>query len=194
MAAMLEDETAVDAVVELPFVEPRADGLVVHDAVRAAIDSSFHSTDPDRHRAYRRAAWYQLREEVRHAADSELWRYTADMLFLIENPVVREAFFPSAMQPLAVEAAKLEDGPAIERIVSRHEGPKEGALIASWWNEAPETFFVVRDREGVVTAFFILLDNRTMLPPAVEDPIVRQWVEHLRSELPGREPVLGLRR
>jgi hypothetical protein len=195
MAAMLDDETAVDQLSELPFVEPRADGLVVHDAVRAAIDASFHGTDPERHRAYRRAAWRQLREEVRHAAESELWRYTADMLFIIENPIVREAFFPSAMQPLAVEAARPEDAAAIERIVSRHEGPEEGALIAAWWSEAPETFSVVRDRDGIVTAFFILLDNATMLPPAVEDPVVRQWVEHLRNErIPRGERVLGLRR
>jgi hypothetical protein len=195
MEAMLGDETAVDALSELPFVEARADGLVVHDAVRAAIDASFRGTDPERHRAYRRAAWRQLREEVRQAAESELWRYTADMLFIIENPIVREAFFPSAMQPLAVEAARPEDARAIERIVSRHEGPAEGALIAAWWAEAPETFSVVRDREGIVTAFFILLDNATMLPPAVEDPVVRQWVEHLRDErIPRGEPLLGLRR
>ncbi|HEX2287356.1 MAG TPA: winged helix-turn-helix domain-containing protein [Gaiellaceae bacterium] len=195
MEAMLGDETAVDALSELPFVEARADGLVVHDAVRAAIDASFRGTDPERHRAYRRAAWRQLREEVRQAAESELWRYTADMLFIIENPIVREAFFPSAMQPLAVEAARPEDAKAIERIVSRHEGPEEGALIAAWWAEAPETFSVVRDREGIVTAFFILLDNATMLPPAVEDPVVRQWVEHLRDErIPRGEPLLGLRR
>jgi AAA ATPase domain len=195
MEAMLGDETAVDALSELPFVEARADGLVVHDAVRAAIDASFRGTDPERHRAYRRAAWRQLREEVRQAAESELWRYTADMLFIIENPIVREAFFPSAMQPLAVEAARPEDARAIERIVSRHEGPEEGALIAAWWAEAPETFSVVRDREGIVTAFFILLDNATMLPPAVEDPVVRQWVEHLRDErIPRGEPLLGLRR
>lgn len=195
MEAMLGAETTVDALSELPFVEARADGLVVHDAVRAAIDASFRGTDPERHRAYRRAAWRQLREEVRQAAESELWRYTADMLFIIENPIVREAFFPSAMQPLAVEAARPEDARAIERIVSRHEGPEEGALIAAWWAEAPETFSVVRDREGIVTAFFILLDNATMLPPAVEDPVVRQWVEHLRDErIPRGEPLLGLRR
>jgi hypothetical protein len=195
MEAMLGEEGAVEALSELPFVEPRADGLVVHDAVRGAIDASFHGTDPERHRAYRRAAWRQLREEVRHASQAELWRYTADMLFIIENPVVREAFFPSVMQPLTVEAARPDDGAAIERIVSRHEGPEEGALIAAWWAEAPEAFSVVRDREGVVTAFFILLDSATMLPPAVEDPVVRQWVEHLRDERIARgEPVLGLRR
>ena len=195
MEAMLGEPDAVDALADLPFVEPRADGLVVHDAVRSAIDASFRSTDPDRYRAYRRAAWRQLREEVRHAADSELWRYTADMLFIIENPVVREAFFPSAMQPLAVEAARPEDGSAIERIVGRHEGPEEGALIAAWWKTAPESFSVVRDNDGAVRSFFILLDNGTMLPPAVEDPVVRQWVEHLREERIARgDPVLGLRR
>jgi hypothetical protein len=132
---------------------------------------------------------------VREASDAELWRYTADMLFIIENPIVREAFFPSAMQPLAVEAAQPEDAPAIERIVRRHEGPEEGALLAAWWAEAAETFSVVRDREGVVTAFFILLANDTLLPPRVEDPVVRQWIEHLRNErIPTGDPVLGLRR
>jgi hypothetical protein len=195
MDAMLGEEGAVEALSELPFVEPRADGLVVHDAVRAAIAANLRGTDPERYRAYRRAAWRQLREEVRQASEAELWRYTADMLFIIENPIVREAFFPSAMQPLAVEAARPADAAAIERIVRRHEGPEEGALIAAWWAESPESFSVVRDRDGIVAAFFILLDNVTMLPPAVADPVVRQWVEHLRNErIPRGEPVLGLRR
>jgi hypothetical protein len=195
MEAMLGEEGAVEALSELPFVEPRADGLVVHDAVRAAIAANLRGTDPERYRAYRRAAWGQLREEVRQASEAELWRYTADMLFIIENPIVREAFFPSAMQPLAVEAAQPRDAAAIERIVRLHEGPEEGALIAAWWAEAPESFSVVRDRNGIVAAFFILLDNATMLPPAVEDPVVREWVEHLRNErIPRGVPVLGLRR
>jgi hypothetical protein len=195
MDAMLGEQGAVEALSELPFVEPRADGLVVHDAVRGAIAAALRGTDPERYRAYRRAAWRQLREEVRQASEAELWRYTADMLFIIENPIVREAFFPSAMQPLAVEAAQPRDAAAIERIVRRHEGREEGALIAAWWAEAPESFSVVRDRDGVVAAFFILLDNATMLPPAVEDPVVRQWVEHLRNErIPRGERVLGLRR
>ena len=39
----------------------------------------------------------------------ELWRFTADMLYLIDNPVVRDAFFPSGTQPLAVEPARADD-------------------------------------------------------------------------------------
>jgi hypothetical protein len=195
MDAMLGEGGAVEHLASLPFVEPRADGLVVHDAVRSAVAAALRGTDPERYRTYRRAAWRQLREEVRQASEAELWRYTADMLFIIENPIVREAFFPSAMQPLAVESARPEDAPAIERIAGRHEGTVETHLLAAWWAAAPEAFSVVRDREGVVTAFFLLLDNATMLPPAVEDSVVRQWIEHLRTErIPHGDPVLGLRR
>ncbi len=40
------------------------------------------------------------------AGTPELWRYTADALYLIENPTVREAFFPSGAQAYAVEPAR----------------------------------------------------------------------------------------
>lgn len=45
-------------------------------------------------RGYRQAAWHQLRDEVRTTSHADLWRYTADLLYLIENPVVREARSP----------------------------------------------------------------------------------------------------
>jgi hypothetical protein len=197
LRAMLgADDGAFEQLAELPFVEPRADGLVIHDAVRDAIAAVLRGTDPERYRTFRRRAWRQLRAEVGEASQAELWRYTADMLYIIENPIVREAFFPSAMQPLAVEAALPGDEAAIMRIGQRHEGADAVGLLRSWWDEAPETFSVARDGYGEVTAFFILLDNATMLPPAVrDDPVVRQWVEHLRGEaIPRGERVLGLRR
>jgi Transcriptional regulatory protein, C terminal/AAA ATPase domain len=197
LRAMLgEDDGAFELLAELPFVEPRADGLVIHDAVRDAVAAVLRGTDPERYRAYRREAWRQLRAEVGQASQSELWRYTADMLYIIENPIVREAFFPSAMQPLAVEAARPGDAEAILRIAKRHEGDEVVRLIREWWDEAPETFSVARNRDGEVTAFFLLLDNATMLPPAVpQDPVVRQWIEHLRADgIPRGERVLGLRR
>jgi hypothetical protein len=197
LRAMLgEDDGAFELLAELPFVEPRADGLVIHDAVRDAVAAVLRGTDPERYRAYRREAWRQLRAEVGQASQAELWRYTADMLYIIENPIVREAFFPSAMQPLAVEAARPGDEQAILRIAKRQEGDEAVRLIQEWWDEAPETFSVARNHDGEVTAFFLLLDNATMLPPAVpDDPVVRQWIEHLRAGgFPRGERVLGLRR
>ena len=79
----------------LPFVELGRDGLVVHDAVREATAMRLKALDPRTYRAYRTAAWRCLRGEMRTATRPELWRYTADMLYLIEDRSVRENFFPA---------------------------------------------------------------------------------------------------
>jgi hypothetical protein len=107
-ASMLERSDVSEIVLNLlnlPFVEARRDGLVVHEAVRDAVAEFLRGTSPIRYRRYQRATWRQLRTEMRDATAADLWRYTADMLYLIDNPVVREAFFPSDVQQLAVEPA-----------------------------------------------------------------------------------------
>ena len=96
LGAMLdgaEADAAMDRLLELPFVTAGRDGLLVHDAVREAIAGFLRGPNPVRHREYRQAAWRELRTEVEHAPPSDLWRYTADMLYLVDNPVVREAYF-----------------------------------------------------------------------------------------------------
>jgi len=199
LAAMLEDadgEEALRRLLDLPFVEAGRDGLVVHEAVRDAIAEFLRSTSPTRYRAYRRAAWRQLRSEAREAAPAELWRYTADMLYLIDNPVVREAFFPSGTQPLAVEPASALDGPAVSAIARRHEGPKAAALLERWWDDAPETFSVIRDREEAVAGFFALFQGQNLRPSLVEgDPVLEAWAQDLLDRpLPKGQVALGLRR
>jgi hypothetical protein len=199
LGAMLDGDDAAEALrrlLQLPFVEAGRDGLVVHEAVRGAIGGFLRGANPVRHRSYRRAAWRELRDEVRDAAPSELWRYTADMLYLIENPVVREAFFPSDAQPLAVEPARPDDAAAVKAIAERHEPPSAAAMLAAWWDEAPGTFSVIRDRDSVVAGFFSLLANEHF-PKAMSprDPVVEQWTSHLRENpVPKGQRVLGLRR
>jgi len=179
----------------LPFVETRSDGFVVHQAVQEPVARFLQASDPARYRDLRRAAWRQLRAEVRTAPPSQLWRYTADMLYLIENPVVREAFFPSGAQPLAVEPAQPSDTEAIRTIARRHEGAGAARMLVEWFERAPETISVIRDRDGLVIAFFCLLDRAHMLMPAVDDPVVNAWRAHLVAvPVPERQHVLGLRR
>ena len=111
---------AMERLAALPFVEPGREGLFIHDAVRTAIASTLATRDPDAHRKYRRAAWAFLQNRLRLAhGKTEPWRYTADLLFLIQNPLLREAFFPSGPQPLAVEPATPDDEPAVHQIVDR---------------------------------------------------------------------------
>ena len=198
LGAMLPDVDAdelLSRLRSLPFVETRPDGLVVHQAVQGAVDRSLKASDPVRYRDLRRAAWRQLRAEVRHAPPSQLWRYTADMLYLIENPVLREAFFPSGAQPLAVERAMPVDRDAVAAIARRHETPEAAALLVEWFDRVPESTAVVRDRDSIVIGFLTMIGRDQIMNPAVDDPVVDAWRKHLvAGNVPEHQNVLGLRR
>ena len=162
---MLErlDATCCTHLLELPFVETSRDGIVVHDAVREAVAGILRSTNPVQHRQYRRAAWRELRSEVREAPPADLWRYTADMLYLIDNPVVREAFFPSPALSRSRSSRRARATPRRWRRSRRTTKARlQRRLLDRWWEEAPETFSVSRDRDGVVVGLLLLLaDDRT---------------------------------
>lgn len=180
----------------LPFVETTADGLHIHDAVQEAIAAGFRAADPTRYRDYRRAAWRQLRAEVRTAGPGELWRYTADLLFIIENPVIREAFFPSGAQQVTVEPARPEDDEAIRAIAQSHEGPKGAQLLITWWKRVPQAFSVVRDSRGTVTGFYCMFDPATVNRSFFnDDPVVRSYWAHIQEDpMPKGQRALFIRR
>ena len=198
IASLLPDvapEDAFDRLRDLPFVEVRPDGLLIHDAVQEAMASYLRAKDPVRHRQLRRAAWRALREEVGGAGPEQLWRYTADMLYQIENPVVREAFFPSGAQPLAVEPARQSDLATIELITRRHDVDEAWDLMRAWWDKQPTAFSVVRDRDGKVRGFHCLLEQAMLMPPRVDDPVVNGWWRNLQANPPPvGQTVLGYRR
>ena len=199
LAAMLPDtapQDAFDRLRTLPFVELSHEGLVIHDTVREAVAALLRASDPDRSRRYRAAAWRQLRDEVGRAPSAELWRYTADLLYIIENPIIREAFFPTTEHQYSVETARREDHAEIEAIIRRHEPPAASALLEDWWRLAPTTFRVVRDRWGAVAGFYILGELTALPRRLVEnDSIASLWLDHVRRQpVPRGQRVLFCRR
>ena len=180
----------------LPFVQLGHDGLIVHDTIRETVARALHGSDPAAHRRYRTAAWRTLRSELPTVPMADLWRYTADMLYLIENPAVREAFFPSTEHAYSLATAKPEDGPAIETIVRRHESDASATHLLSWWEQTPQWFRVVGDRDGRVVGFSILFEPDEVPYDAIEaDPVTRVWREHLRRDpVPRGQRVLFNRR
>lgn len=189
-------QDAFDRLRALPFVERRRDGLIVHDVVKRAIAGTLRGADPSRHRAYRRAAWRHFRTELRTAAGPDLWRTTADVLYLIENPVVRGAFFPEEGQRYAVEPALAADGDAILSIARRHEGPQGVRALEVWWRRAARWFSVVRRADGAVTGFYCMAPPDAMDAQVVAaDPVAAAWIEYLRADpVPRDERVLFIRR
>src|SRR5580704_5924854 len=199
LSAMLPDASPQDAqerIRALPFVQPDRDGLHIHDAVREAIASTLRAENPQQYRSYRSSAYRCFMTELRGAPASDLWRYTADLLYLLENPVVREAFFPSSAQEYAVEPARIQDAQPILDIIDRHENSVAACYMRRWWSEAPETFAVARDRNGSVAGFYCVFDPANV-PGRLcgEDPVTRAWLNHLdRQPLPRRQRALFLRR
>jgi hypothetical protein len=199
LSAMLpgvDGDDALERLLRLPFVDTCRDGLVVHEAVQGAIAGFLRGANPLRYLAYRRAAWRELRSEAGQGPPHELWRSTADMLYLIDNPVVRDAFFPGGAPPLAVEPARPADVATIRGIARRHEGPASAAVLERWWDVAPQGFAVVRDRHGDVAGFLVLVRGGLLHAGTVpEDPVTAAWARHLRENpLPHGQVALGLRR
>ena len=185
LGAMLPDTAPQDAFARLrmlPFVQLGDDGLVVHDTVREAVAALLRSSDPARSQRYRASAWRQLRAEVAHASVSENWRYTADLLFILQNPIVREAFFPTTDHLYSIENAAAGDETAIKAIADRHLTPSLAAVIDAWWRLAPGTFRVLRDRQSSIAGFYLICEAEDISHRLVEaDPAIRQCWEHLRQ-------------
>lgn len=153
LAAMLpevDESAAFERLRALPFTAASADGLALHESLQQAIAAHLRAADPVWHRTLRQRAWTHLRAQLRPATKPELWRFTADMIYLLENPEVREAHFPSGAHQYALEPATQVDASAIQCIIERHEPPTAAVLLQRWWARYPDAFRVARDEDGEV--------------------------------------------
>jgi hypothetical protein len=151
LGALVEDaQDAFARLRALPFAELGREGLVIHDSVREAVATLLRATDPVRHRAYRTAAWRQIRAELPRGG----WASVADMIALVDEPLVREAFFPSSIQHYAVETARPGDRDAIAAITARHGGAAKPSGAGG----------------GDVAVCLVPRENRAALAQALVDP------------------------
>jgi class 3 adenylate cyclase/ABC-type branched-subunit amino acid transport system ATPase component len=199
LAALLETDAvsvAFGRLRELAFVTATNEGFILHDVVRDTIAAELAQRAPERHRAYRRRAWEFFTAESRHAMARHLWQTTADMLYLIENPNIRQAFFPDGGRDYRVEPAVPDDGHGILAISASVEPPEAAAWIARWWRYHPEAFSVARGRDLSVAGFFVSFDPTTVTAEILaQDPLTASWLRDLQAHpVAGGERVLFLRR
>jgi hypothetical protein len=182
---------------ELSFVEHTEDGLTLHETVRHALASRSSALDPERHRRLRLAAWRALEALLEGAAPTgaNAWRWTADMLFLVEHPEIREAFFPSTDLKFSVDAATLADRDALAEIVARHEPPGWARVFDAWWARARSAIRVARDGRGGVLGLTLVASARELPPElAAEDPLLAAWLADLDAGAGRERGALFMRR
>jgi len=199
LAAMLGEsaaDDALDTLSGLAFVEATSEGLRLHDAVQSAIVERLRALDPERFRHYRAAAWHYLQTETRGVGSNELARSTADLLFLIDNPVVREAMFPTTVHAYSVEPARVEDPHELRSLWHRHDPPDAAHALDLWLERAPGAVRVIRDRSGAVVGCSIVAEWCD-IPHSLErdDPVTAAFARHsARHPLPNRQTTLVHRR
>jgi hypothetical protein len=197
LAAMLPHipaDEALDRLRALPFVSVGPHGLLVHEAVRGPVTAALKSRDPVRYQAYRLAASQVVRDLYRQAPRSDLWRCTADVLYLLENENLREGFFPATESSLSVEPARADAWTSIAAIIHNFDGPQSRRALEQWWHFHPDSFFVVRDEHGGVQGFYQAIVASKVHKNVIEkDPLAASWARDLpRSE--DRAATLWVRR
>ena len=163
----------------LAFVEATSEGLRLHDAVQHAIVERLRALDPEHFRRYRTAAWHYLQTEIRGAGQHELARSTADLLFLIDNPVVREAMFPTTVHAYSVEPARIDDTNELRSLWHRYDPPEAAHVLDLWLERAPGAVRVIRDRSGAVVGCSVVAEWCD-IPHSLErdDPVTGAWARH----------------
>ena len=185
-----------DKLLDLPFVNPTTDGLIVHDIVRDTVRNDLEKRDPERLRSYRTRAWSHFTKESFYVESHNLWQCTADLLYLIQNPALRVGFFPKEGIEHIVEPASLNNKKDILEITEASENEEEVHIIEQLLDRHLDFFNVALNRNGDVDGFYILFQTHEIdYDVASKDPIISEYFRHLRDNpVSENESVLILRR
>lgn len=199
LGAMLPGVDPVEAVQtlgEFPFMDAIGASPSLPDPLRPAVQDRLNETKPSTAVYLRRRAWDHLRYGADYGGGATPWSHTSDMIHLLDNPTVRNAYDPIGSHQFAIEPATPLDGPAIDEILDRHEPPDSAELLRSWRFRRPEAFRVARGWEGEVEGFSIIITASELdLDQFGYDPVVAAWAAHLGDHPVGRgEEVLLFRR
>ncbi|HYQ15811.1 MAG TPA: ATP-binding protein, partial [Polyangiaceae bacterium] len=171
---------------ELGFIERTAEGVSVHPSVRQALEGELRATDPIRHRELRRAAWQHLRRALPSVGRAHSWQHAADALFLLEQDLIREAFFPTAHGSVVVQRAQAHDWPEVASICSAYDSAEGAAVIEAYFRDALQDVHVARSERGEVVAFYVLSKSDQVSESLLaRDTLLARWVaDHPRPAAP----------
>jgi len=187
MSAILETEEPIplsllEAVEALPFATRDAEGIYIAEPVRRAIVEWMSGVEAERYQRWRKTAADWIVSRLRAAGRSGRWRHMADLLHLLEQPSLRNAFFPPEEEAPTVEPARAQDFNQIFEIAELRNGPDERARIEVWAQCLPHRFSVARGSEGEVLAFYLFArqdDPHSGL--GAIDPLFAVWQAHLAA-------------
>jgi len=184
LAAVLEHDDAPAeqswvALRDLPFATVRPDGVELQAVVQDVMVTRLELRDPARARELRRRAARAALATVQQAPG---WAATADLLHLVQNPVVRSAFLPPAGVQHPVETATAADIPDVLAVAERHIGADERVRLERWWRHHPDGGSVSRTPDGGVQAFSMVVETSSVAPELQrDDPVAAAMAADMRA-------------
>ncbi len=164
---------------ELPFTSVTRLGLELDPLARNVIAGGLEIREPEFvAEVRRRAAGAALRD----GGTGRSWDATADLLNLVQNPVIRNSYLPPGDQQHPVEPAVRDDLAAVLTITEQYDGHEGAEAIGHWWKTHPDGFVVARGPVGEVTAYSVVvrlseLDRQL----AQSDPAVAAVLHHVQQ-------------
>jgi DNA-binding CsgD family transcriptional regulator len=185
LGAVLARDDVADAwrtLRDLPFTSVTPYGLEISPVVQDVTATALELRNPHLTRELRRRA---ARAALADVARSPGWEPTADLLHLVQQPVIRNAFVPPAGFQHPVERATPTDRDAILAIAARFGGPIGEGLVARWWRAHAADVAVHRGPLGEVSAYGIVVELDRIDPSLEDDPVVaRTCADLTRRPLP----------
>ena len=192
LAAVLDEpdvEQAWRTLCALPITTTTAAGVELSGVAAPVLLEALELRDPARVRTLRTRAARAILESLAQGPD---WEGTADLLHLVQNPLIRNAYAPPEMLQHPAEQARSEDHDQIVAIAHRFAGQESAGLVERWWQARRHSFAVVRAGDGTVAAFSVTATVDDGAGAAREDPFVRAVTDHLRDDPvpPGTDAVV----
>ena len=156
---------------ELAFVSTSPVGLELDRVVQDVIAASVELREPGRARRIRQIAGAAAFDET---ARSPGWESTADLLHLVQNPVIRDAFSPPPGQQYVIDAARSPDRDAVDALVASTDGDSAASWLDAWWHPHQHAFRALRAADGSVRGVAIVAP-----------------IDFLAAEVADRDPVVA---
>ena len=163
----------------MPFTVTTAAGVEFAGPAAPVFLEALELRDPARVRRLRTRAARAVLDSL--ALDPD-WQSTADLLHLVQNPLIRHAYAPPDMLQHPAEPAHSEDHDEIIAIARRFAGQESARLADRWWQTRRGAFTVARAADGGVAAFSVVATVGDRADPAAEDPALRGIADHLRDD------------
>lgn len=170
----------------LSFIEQGPFGLFPHDLARDVLETELRWRNLRRFRELRLQVRDYVIQQVRQSEGLAQQYAVFALLFLHRNNPFMSPFYEwQSLGQFYIDTAQPADLPAIEQIISRHQGEASLAVLRYWATHPASTIYTFRGAGHVIAGFTHVITLQAITEEDREaDPSMRAAEAHLRSTAP----------